>query len=346
MIVPMAKPIFLPSNQFDHFYRGGGRIGTLRNGPGGPMRPEEWIGSVTTRFGENIIGLSQLPSGELLRDAISSDPYCWLGPTHFDAFGTSTEILVKLLDPNQRLPVHFHPNKAFAKRHLSLTHGKTEAWIILEAQEGARVGLGFSQIMTKDVVLKMVRGKDSASLLESLTLIPVKAGDSILVPAGAPHLIDAGIFLLELQEPTDLSAFLEWDGFAVDGEKDGHLGLGFDTVLDALRLEPFSHTEFGQLVRNTDLLSGERARSLFAASVDGYFRADLLPGDSTRICAGFSILLILAGSGFLKTTSSSEFLVNRGDAIVIPWGAGEWSLNGATGIVCRPPLPEAAKTAL
>ena len=49
-------PSKLPSNQFDHFYRGGNRIGALRQGPGGPMRPEEWIGSVTTRFGEAEIG--------------------------------------------------------------------------------------------------------------------------------------------------------------------------------------------------------------------------------------------------------------------------------------------------
>ena len=49
-----AKPSKLPSNQFDHFYKGGYRIGKLRNGPGGPMRPEEWIGSTTTRFGEDV----------------------------------------------------------------------------------------------------------------------------------------------------------------------------------------------------------------------------------------------------------------------------------------------------
>ena len=42
----------LPVNQFDHFYRGGDRIGALRHGPGGPQRPEEWIGSTTARFGQ------------------------------------------------------------------------------------------------------------------------------------------------------------------------------------------------------------------------------------------------------------------------------------------------------
>ena len=67
-----TTPSKLPSNQFDHFYRGGNRIGVLRHGPGGPMRPEEWIGSITTRFGEAEQGLSHLSNGALLRDAKAS----------------------------------------------------------------------------------------------------------------------------------------------------------------------------------------------------------------------------------------------------------------------------------
>ena len=100
-------PSKLPSNQFDHFYKGGNRIGKLRNGPGGPMRPEEWIGSTTTRFGEAVNGLSKLSDGRLLKEAINADPISWLGEKHLEKFGNSIEILVKLLDPDQRLPVHY-----------------------------------------------------------------------------------------------------------------------------------------------------------------------------------------------------------------------------------------------
>ncbi len=56
----VAKPVKLLANQFDHFYKGGNRIGNLRNGPGGPMRPEEWLGSTTTRFGSDNQGLTVL----------------------------------------------------------------------------------------------------------------------------------------------------------------------------------------------------------------------------------------------------------------------------------------------
>jgi len=337
-------PVILPSNQFDHFYRGGNRIGVLRNGPGGPMRPEEWIGATTTRFGEKEMGLSRLPDGEFLRDAIESAPEKWLGKNHLEAYGTSTEILVKLLDPDQRLPVHFHPNKAFARKHLALDHGKTEAWIILDAPENAKVGLGFAQEMKKDAIHSMVQAKDSASLLASLNMISVQPGDAILVPAGTAHAIDAGIFVLELQEPTDLSALLEWEGFAVDGLKDGHLGLGFDIVLDSLNYSPLDSEEISTLVKRSHFTGGE-IRSLFTERADGYFRAEVIPGNGVGIDAGFGILLLLEGDGVLTTENSGAIAVGHGDALVIPFDAGWWSLNGASGILSRPPLPALAKIA-
>ena len=343
MSQPQALPTKLPSNQFDHFYRGGDRIGALRHGPGGPMRPEEWIGSITTRFGEAEQGLSKLPDGTFLKDAIASDPIAWLGDEHFSHFGLSIEVLVKLLDPDQRLPVHFHPNKAFAKEHLGLDHGKTEAWIILEAPAGAGVGLGFKEKQKKEELLELVRNQDSAALLASLRRSEVSVGDAILVPAGVAHAIDSGIFVLELQEPTDLSALLEWEGFAVDGIKDGHLGLGFETVTDALMLDPLSNSEFDSLVMR-NIFSGGALRSVLPIKADGYFRAHLAPGIGD-FEAGFAIVLVLDGAGEITFTSAPAIQITKGDALVIPHAAGAYSISGANVIVSRPPNAELAKTA-
>ena len=336
-------PAKLPSNQFDHFYRGGDRIGALRHGPGGPMRPEEWIGSVTTRFGAAEQGLSKLPDGAYLKDAIASDPIGWLGEEHFSHFGLSIEVLVKLLDPDQRLPVHFHPNKAFAKAHLGLDHGKTEAWIILEAPAGAGVGLGFKERQNKDELLELVRSQDSSALLASLRRSEVSVGDAIFVPAGVAHAIDSGIFVLELQEPTDLSALLEWEGFAVDGTKDGHLGLGFETVTDALMLDPLSDAEFNSLVMR-NVFSGGLLRSVLPIKADGYFRAHLAPGVGD-FESGFAIGLVLDGTGEIIFANAPTMQINKGDALVIPHAAGAYSVTGANVIICRPPIAELARTA-
>lgn len=326
----------LPSNQFDHFYQGGNRIGKLRKGPGGPMRPEEWIASTTTRFGEKVNGLSLLADGRLLRDEVVKDPNHWLGVDHVKKYGSSTEILVKLLDPDQRLPVHYHPDRKFASEKLDLTHGKTEAWIILDAPIGAKVGVGFNRKMSKAEVAKLVQDHDSQGLLDSLIFLEVSAGDVIFVPAGVPHAIEAGIFVLELQEPTDLSILLEWDGFAVDGDKDGHLDLGYDVALDALRLDPLSEVEVSQIITRFEK---ERTNShkIFNSIADDFFRADFLTGDETVVEAGFGILLILEGSGSINFSDSTAMQVKAGDAVVIANAAGSFKLKGAKGIISRPP---------
>jgi len=341
----MANPQKLASNQFDHFYKGGYRIGALRHGPGGPMRPEEWIGSMTTRFGEATMGLSVLSDGMYLRDAVLANPEEWLGAEHVNTFGASTELLMKLLDPDQRLPVHYHPNRKFSKQHLALDHGKTEAWIILESPEGAEVGLGFSKELTKPEVRTMVDARDSVGLLASLQKFKVKPGDTVFVPAGVPHAIGAGIFVLELQEPTDLSALLEWNDFAVDGVKDGHLGLGFDTVLDALRYTPIEKDEASKLVFADRLFTNTDA-SVFTDVANPYFRADYLTGKSSAIPEGFSIFLTLDGNGRISFENATAMEIERGDAVLIPHSAGGWKLDGATGVVCRPPLAKDAGRAI
>src|ERR1019366_9728842 len=86
--------------------------------PGPAPSPEDWVGSVTRRFGRAPTGLSRLEDGRLLADAVARDPVAFLGPDHVEASGVDTGLLVKLLDTAERLIVHSHPDRDFAKRHL------------------------------------------------------------------------------------------------------------------------------------------------------------------------------------------------------------------------------------
>ena len=140
------KPIELPPNLQRHFYAGGPRIAALRGLDIDAERmPEEWIGAVSAMFGQPERGLSRLADGTLVRDAVAADPEAFLGPEHVARYGADAGLLVKLLDAGERLPVHFHPGRAFARDALDSAHGKTEAWIILEADRGATVHVGWSR---------------------------------------------------------------------------------------------------------------------------------------------------------------------------------------------------------
>ncbi|MDT0263996.1 cupin domain-containing protein [Jatrophihabitans lederbergiae] len=93
------------------------------------------------------------------------------------------------------------------------------------------VYLGFAEDTSLDSLTAWMKDSDPAPMLAAMNRLPVQVGEAVLVPAWVPHAIGAGILLVELQEPTDSSIMLEWQGFAVDDPDDWHLGLGPDTAL-------------------------------------------------------------------------------------------------------------------
>ena len=105
--------IDLPPNRPRQFYRGGSMLAEFRGvAATDDHRPEDWIASTTARHGaEHGEGLTTLPDGRLLRDALLEDPEGWLGAEHAAALGADPALLVKLLDAGERLPVHAHPTR-------------------------------------------------------------------------------------------------------------------------------------------------------------------------------------------------------------------------------------------
>jgi mannose-6-phosphate isomerase len=340
-----VKPVRLGSNQLHRFYRGGEAIARFRETASlDEYAPEDWVGSTTTLFGENSVGLSTLPDGTLLRQAMRADPEAFLGPDHVARYGADQSLLVKLLDAGERLPVHAHPDAVFAKRHLGQPHGKTEAWLIVEARgERPSVHLGFAENVDAELLAGWVARQDAARLLAALNELPVIPGDCIFVPAGLPHSIGEGILLVELQEPSDLSVLLEWSGFAIDGAREGHLGIGFELALEAVTRAGLARHEVSRLKGSlTEVLeSRPGVRPLLPVEAQAYFRAEYLqPEPDVSLEPSFSILIALDGGGTLETEGGSLDLA-RGETVLVPYAAGPGQLTGSVGVVrCLPPLAE------
>lgn len=322
------NPILLPSNRpAERFYRGGARISAFRGEEGtAPREPEDWIGSTTTVSGEPALGLTTLPDGRVLRDAIEQDPIAWLGDDHVARWGADTRLLVKLLDAGQRLPVHAHPHDDFAARHLGRAHGKAEAWYVLQ---GGTVHVGLKEDVDSSALVDLVTRQDVTALLGLLHEIEVAEGDVVWVPPGELHAIGAGILLLELQQPEDLSILLEWEDFAIDGAALGHLGLGFDLALAAVNRRGRSDAEISTLVSTAPA-------SAFPAAADEYFRLERIPVDgSVVIDGGFSIVVVSDGRIAIDGEQSSA-----GAALLVPHAAGALEATGRGELlVARPPAP-------
>jgi len=325
-----VNPILLSSNRpAERFYRGGARISAFRGeASDAPREPEDWIGSTTTVNGEPLLGLTTLPDGRVLRDVIEHDPTAWLGDAHVARWGADTRLLVKLLDAGQRLPVHAHPHDDFAATHLGRAHGKAEAWYMLQ---GGTVHVGLREDVDAAALADLVDRQDVDALLGLLHEVEVVAGDVVWVPPGELHAIGAGILLLELQQPEDLSILLEWDGFAIDGAEAGHLGLGFELALAAVNTRGRSAVDLDALI-GTAPDSG----SVFPAAADEYFRLERIPVDgSTVVGRGFSIVIVSGGDIEIDGRR-----LRIGSSLLVPDAAGVLEATGAGELlVARPPAP-------
>ncbi|WP_245836251.1 class I mannose-6-phosphate isomerase [Paramicrobacterium agarici] len=255
----------------------------------------------------------------------------WLGGAHVEAFGTDTKLLVKLLDAGQRLPVHFHPSGIFARQNLGAAHGKAEAWYILEAGD---VFLGFNREVRQHEIRGWMAAQDHEAMLAAMHRIAVSSGDRIYVHPGMPHAIGAGVFLVEVQEPEDMSVLLEWGQFELDGENEGHLGLGFGRALTALDLTAWSRSGINAFVVRAD----DESHGLPPGAAPYFRMSRLMVRGTTHLEASFGILIVVDGEASLETDGIRN-VVREGETILVPFGAGPIALTGDAHLVyCAPPL--------
>jgi mannose-6-phosphate isomerase len=346
------EPVTLPANQPQQFYLGGPQIEAFRGEPStarphsgstfaaDPARtPEDWIASTLSKFG-SLDGATRLPDGEFLSDAVTAHPEVFFSPAHIARFGANPALLVKLLDAGERLPVHCHPDRAFAGAHLGSLFGKTEAWIIIGTSDvDAHVYLGFNRDVSAAELGTWFVNQNSEDILGSMNRITVQTGDAIFVPAGTPHAIGAGAFIVELQEPTDFSVMLEWRDFGMPDRREEQLGMSADVSLQCFNRHQFTDADIATSQRPATPNDGG-TMALFPKQAEPFFQADdIVVIGTLELGAQYAVLIVLEGDGTLKTPNS-ELEVHRGSTVLIPYSAGPTTLTGNLHVIrCLPGDP-------
>ncbi len=189
----MADKIHKLRPHVSHKVWGGHRLVPLRNLPSlAPSMPP--VGE-TWEVSRHPDGPAQIDGGESLEKKFSKEqmPY-----------------LVKLIDTNDFLSVQVHPDDEFAQKHEG-DQGKSECWLVLEAQENAGIYLGFKPGVTRESFDKaLAQEKDGAGPDSLLAFYQVKRGDFFFVPAGTIHAIGKGVLLVEIQQSSGIT-YRVWD---------------------------------------------------------------------------------------------------------------------------------------
>lgn len=208
----------------------------------------------------------------------------------------------------------------------------------------ACVYLGFNEDIDERVLRERVERQDIAELLRGTHRLTIAAGDVVFVPAGLPHAIGPGMFIVELQEPTNFSILIEHAGLPVTADQ-AHLGLGWDLALRAVDRRGYALDELGAFMPRREPI-GLRDATLLPQIADEYFRArrlTLAPADVLVAPPSFAIGVVLAGDG-LVATAGDALPVRAGQTFCLAALAGAAEFRaGARGlevIICLPPDPE------
>ena len=156
-------------------------------------------------------GIAKIDSHELnfiyFSELLNNHGETILGKKHYEKYGTNIAVLCKYLDSAVRLPIQCHPDKEMAKKYYKSDFGKTECWHIISTRRIDGVNpyilLGFKENIRKEDFIKGVKEQNIDSVIEMLHKIEVVEGETYFVPARMPHAIGPGVFMLEVQEPSD-----------------------------------------------------------------------------------------------------------------------------------------------
>lgn len=331
----VERPIRLTPNPIHRFYHGGGLWRRFRGiEPAVNSRwAEDWVASCIVasdrRPDGSAQGLSAVAGTSLtLQALIAAFPTEILGEASVRRWGADPMVQVKLVSPHGRVPLHVHPSRAFAARHLGSLRGKAEAWIIIDAPgtaDGpASAGIGFREHVTRAAFETAVDHQNRPALLDSVHEAPIRPGDVVFIEPGLAHYISGGTFFVEVQEPADLGVLAEWRGF-VESEAEATGGLPMDVALGSFDIRPSDRAEalerafqrpegVRSSVRNAETrLLGPAAWPYFEA-----WRLDVAttygPDDGR-----YYIAVVIEGRGRVEGRFGSES-VHRGDTFVCPAG--------------------------
>lgn len=125
-----------------------------------------------------------------------------IGEIWFEPPATLDQLLVKYIFTSDKLSVQVHPSDTQTLAAGLGRQGKEECWLVIDAQPGATLGIGFRDPIDSDAMRAAAR---DGSIEDLLAWHPVRASDFYYIPANTVHAIGAGVSLIEVQQNSDIT---------------------------------------------------------------------------------------------------------------------------------------------
>jgi len=318
---------------------------------------EAWIGSVTAVGNPPAdnphYGCAEvvLPDGRrmYLFEAIHEAPSEVLGKRHMDKNGEGLGMLIKYLDAQTQYGLQCHPTRPFAKKMWNSDYGKEESWYVIGTRDDtvdpAYILLGFKEGVTRADWEKHYFNDDLPALENLCHRIEVKVGEAYLVGGGVPHALGEGCFVIELQEPSDITVgarsyeYMKKIGRAPDVDK----AVYDERLLGAYLYDGCTPEENLRrwLIPRKEIRSGAWGSEAYVIGPHNTpffsFSELIVKGETDIRDTGFpQVAIVIAGKAKLSY-DGGEMDIARGDELFFPYSVPNFKVSGdATIILCHP----------
>lgn len=247
--------------------------------------------------------------------------------------GTGSEVpaefplLVKYLDCDEQLSVQVHPDDATARELLGEPRGKSEGWVVIAAELGARIYAGLRQGVSR---ADLERHLEAGTVADCLHEIAPQPGDCIYLPAGTVHGVGGGVLLAEVQQSSDATFRLfDWNRLGLDGlPRKLHRE-------ESLRAIDWFRGPVQPIQLDAPPAGGTNGLRREALVRCPYFELDRYRLDGSIAVPApdrFSIWMILDGAAVLSSSSTGyERALGKGETILVPASPGglQWSTGNS-----------------
>ncbi len=153
-------------------------------------------GEIAPKFVEKPWGCEAIPA--LFR----APPKLRIGEIWFEPPAELSGLLLKFLFTSEKLSVQVHPTDQQAEERGLGRKGKHECWLVLDAQRGASLGIGFRRDLEESELRAASLDGRIADLLQWHDVEP---GDFFYIPANTVHAVGPGLILMEVQQNSDVT---------------------------------------------------------------------------------------------------------------------------------------------
>lgn len=266
--------------------------------------------------GENIISGGAF-DGRTLKDVLENEGRGYLGTNckKFDFF----PILIKLIDAKDNLSLQVHPSDEYALKYEN-QYGKTEAWYIIDCDEGAEIIYGLKEELTKEELKEAI---ENNTILEKVNRVKVKKGDLFFIESGTIHAICKGVLLAEVQQNSNVT-YRVYDYGRLQNGKPRELHI--EKAVDVINLKA-AHAN-GKPMGEEEKFDSYSKTLLSKCDLFTFSRIDVK--ESVKICAdetSFVSLVALDGNGVIMYGDTAITLY-KGESVFIPASFGEVELLG------------------